>query len=334
MTSMLLKLSVPGARRDGGPQPHPVYGLQLQQQGILGEVPAEGIATLDWMDERVVLSDGTTVHLRRPRLQVRNLAFGPLGEKTMTSARVAPPLAGLGMLETVADSTLIALAERDAGEGIHGRVNRVPAAAGTGTIAGRFGLKASRATIREQIADALHEDLGVTSTLHPDENCPPAQASCRLRPIAKRPEITTTQLDDLTMHIRMLPPPAARVSPATGVRRGRAIFVDLQCAACHLPTIDGLPVSAYTDLLLHDLGAGLADGRPEFDAGPRDWRTAPLWGLGRAVAEGARLLHDGRARTMQEAILWHGGEALGARQSYAALPRSDRDALIRFLGSL
>ena len=331
MRSMVLRLSLPGA---GAPRPHPAYGLQLQSQGVLGKVPAEGEATVEWIGESVTLADGAIVELRRPRVHVRHLAFGDLGRDTAMSARIAPRLAGLGLLEAVPESELLALSDRDRGDGIRGRVNRVPDRASGRTTIGRFGLKANEPSIRQQIAVAMHEDLGVTSSLFPDANCPPVQRSCARQPSAPQPELRDDQLDDLASHLRSIPAPVRRERPDPAVARGESLFRDINCSGCHLPQIAVLDVQPFTDLLLHDLGDGLADHRSEFEAGPRDWRTAPLWGLAQAVDAGSRLLHDGRARTIEEAILWHGGEAEAAKARYARLAREDREALIRFLSTL
>jgi CxxC motif-containing protein (DUF1111 family) len=331
MRSMLLRLSTPGP---GVPRPHPVYGVQLQPQGVLGKVPAEGEATVEWIAEIVNLDDGTTVELRRPRVKVRRLAFGELGAETLLSARVAPRLAGLGVLEAIPDADLLALARRDPGDGIRGRVNRVPDRVDGTTRIGRFGLKANEPSIRQQIAVAMHEDLGVTSSVFPHENCPPVQLACTRQPSIPRPELSDQQLDDLASHLRVLAPPARRETADTAVARGETLFTTINCSACHVPRIGAIGVQPFTDLLVHDLGDGLADHRPDFDAGPRDWRTAPLWGLGQAAFGDTRLLHDGRARSVEEAILWHGGEAEAAKGRYARLPREDREALIRFLSTL
>jgi CxxC motif-containing protein (DUF1111 family) len=330
MRSMLLRLSTPGP----GARPHPAYGVQLQPQGILGKVPAEGEASIEWIVETATLGDGTAVELRRPRVKVSHLAFGDLGADTLLSARVAPRVTGLGLLEAIPDAELLALAELDRGDGIHGHVNRVPDRIDATMRLGRFGLKANEPSIRQQIAVAMHEDLGVTSSVFPEENCPPVQQACARQPSIPQPELSDGQLNDLAYHLRSLAPPTRRETADPTVSRGEALFADINCGACHLPRIAGLDARPFTDLLLHDLGDGLADGRPDYDAGPRDWRTAPLWGLGQAETDGSRLLHDGRARTIEEAILWHGGEAEAAKARYARLPRDDREALIRFLSTL
>lgn len=330
MTRMVLRLSTRARNADGAPQPHPVYGLQLQVQGTLGVVPPEGSATIDWIEVPVALEDGAIVRLRRPQVRITALAFGALETDTRLSARMAPALAGVGLLEAIPDAALAALAARDAGDGIRGRVHRLRG----GTIIGRFGHKATAPSLHEQILTALHEDLGLTSTTFPRQNCPLAQTACGQQPVPLQPEVSDDDVNDLVALMRALPPPTRRAVDGPDERRGEALFLALNCGGCHVPRITPEAPEAYTDLLLHDLGNGLADGRPEFGAGGGDWRTSPLWGIGAAAASGARFLHDGRARTLEEAILWHGGEAEAARLRYTRLPQSDREALIRFLSTL
>jgi len=328
----LARLSVAGA--GGRAAPHPAYGWQLQTEGTLGRVPAEGRLRVRWLARSAHLDDGTVVALRAPRVSFEALAFGPL-EAASVSLRVAPPLHGLGLLAAVPEAALDALAARPAAPGVRGRVHRVADPATGATAAGRFGHKAGQPTLLAQAALALHEDLGVTSRLHPAQNCPPPQHACAAQPAPEAPEADDAMLDALATHLAALPPPPrAAGAPA----QGRRLFHALGCAACHRPS---LPVAgmagvrearAFTDLLLHDLGAGLSDGHPEHAAAPREWRTAPLWGLRQRLHGG--LLHDGRARGVQEAVLWHGGEAAGARRAYAALPAARRAALLRFVESL
>jgi CxxC motif-containing protein (DUF1111 family) len=293
-------------------------------------VPAEGSATIDWTEERVTLEDGTVVAMRRPRIRTQALAFGELGPEASISARIAPQLRGLGELESIPAARLEALVARDAGDGIRGRINRLPGMSATG----RFGHKANVATLREQVAIALHEDLGLTSTLFPMQNCPASQSACAGQPHPTRPEVRDDQIDDVVAMLRTLAAPRRQTSGDAQIRHGETLFASLNCGGCHIPRVSPESPEAYTDLLLHDLGADLADGRSEFAAGARDWRTAPLWGTGAAAAAGARFLHDGRARTLEEAILWHGGEADAARNRYARLRQPDRAALIRFLSTL
>ncbi|MBB1074941.1 c-type cytochrome [Rhodoferax sp. 4810] len=345
MQSMLVRLSVAGHDAHGEPKPHPAYGEQLNEEGIPG-VPGEGRASIQWVTSRVTLAGGERVELRRPRLTFDELAFGELGEVRM-SPRVSPHVAGLGLLETVPATVLEKLARQVRSDGVRGKVNVVWDIEAQKRVVGRFGLKANTPTLRQQTAGAFVGDMGITSDLYPDENCTKPQTACRKAPTGGQPELVTTQLDSVEFYLAHLAPPPRRDADAPLVRQGEVIFVSNGCAACHLPTLpggdhpkyprlSGLPVAAYTDLLLHDMGPQLADGRPDYQANGRQWRTPPLWGLGllAGINENTHYLHDGRARNAQEAILWHGGEAASARKRYAQLPRVERQALLAFLQSL
>jgi CxxC motif-containing protein (DUF1111 family) len=337
-TSTVLHLSLPGS---GAPIPHPAYGLQLQTQGILGEVPAEGAFQVDWVTSIHRYADGETVELRAPVLRLRRLSFGPVGDQTLLSMRVAPPLVGMGLLESIPESALLAAAAAG------GRINRVPDPASGQLRVGRFGWKAGQAGLAHQVTKAFLEDLGVTTDLHPRENCPSAQTACAAAPSGGAPEAGRAHVEALVTYLRQLTPPAPRHRYDPRVLRGEALFRAVGCASCHVPawTLDseatvagaaGRVIHPYTDLLLHDMGPGLADGRPEFAAGAADWRTPPLWGIGlsAAVNGNARLLHDGRARDIEEAVAWHGGEAEVVRARFSALSRIDREALLRFVSAL
>ncbi len=343
LRAMTLRLSVPG----DPPRSHPAYGDQLQYQGVLGRVPGEGEATIVWHESAVTLSDGTRVQLRRPQVQLLGLNYGPIEARVLLSARVAPAVFGLGLLEGVPESALLELAEQQLAHAMQGRLNRVPDVDAGRALAGRFGLKANQATIRSQIATALHADLGVITPSFPEENCTAVQRECREIPPGARPELNAAEVDALEFYLRMLAPPARREPDTVEVQQGQRLFAQAGCAVCHAPELHtgeqaAVPqlarrtIRPYTDLLLHDLGEGLSDGRPDFEAGPRDWRTAPLWGLGlsQAVNGHAWLLHDGRARSIEEAILWHGGQAHRAREGYRAMTAAQRAALAAFVRSL
>ena len=330
--ALLARLAV--QRQDGRLVPHPAYGMQLQTRGVLGRVPAEGALRVHWLEHNVALADGTPVALRTPQPQFDGLAFGPLDD-TRVSLRRAPPLHGLGLLQAVPEAALEALAAAPASPGVQGRLARVPDLAGNTLGTGRFGHKAAHPTLLAQAAAALHQDIGVTSPLHPWQNCPAPQRECRVEGDPGALEAGQRLLEDLAGFLAALPPP----QPQPGAHpEGERLFDTIGCAACHRPALPvaGVPgtthAHAYTDLLLHDLGEGLADGVAEHEAEPRHWRTAPLWGLAQRHRDG--LLHDGRARGVEEAILWHGGEAAPARQRYATLPAPARAALLRFLETL
>ncbi len=345
--SMVVRLSLPGEAATGGPLPHPAYGDQLQEQGELGKVPAEGEASITWEEREEFLADGTRVSLRSPRLALRKLAFGPLGGDILTSVRVAPPIIGAGLIDAVPEALLAQMAQAQRALGYNGRPNYVWDAGRQAWSVGRFGWKANQPTLRQQAAAAYLGDMGVTTTLFPAENCPTVQVACRIRPGATVPEQTVRPFDEIIFYLQALGVPAQRRVGDPQVARGEALFGQAQCAVCHVPELrtgeyPAMPRLAhqtfrpYADLLLHDMGAGLADGRPDFRAGPRDWRTPPLWGLGLSakVNGNATMLHDGRARNLAEAILWHGGEAQASREKFRMMPQHDREALFAFLNSL
>lgn len=346
MNSMLLRLSVEGKAADGGPMPHPKYGGQLNDKAILG-VPAEGRAVITYEEVQDSFTDGTPYTLLKPRYSLQEMAFGEQGLGMMASPRVAPAVFGLGLLEAIPEDTLLTLADAEDKnkDGISGRPNFVPAEDGT-RVVGRFGWKANVATLRQQNAGAAQGDIGITTSLHAEENCPPAQKACASAPHGGSPEMSDKQLDKLTFYTRTLAVPARRDVHDPLVMKGALIFEEAQCVSCHAPVIKtgAHPVVAlahqeiqpFSDLLLHDMGEGLADRRPDYEATGREWRTPPLWGIGlvQVVNQHTRFLHDGRARSLEEAILWHGGEGEKAKEYYRALPKDDRAALLAFLNSL
>jgi CxxC motif-containing protein (DUF1111 family) len=284
-----------------------------------------------------VFADGTPYRIRRPLAEVRSDLLAP-GDRPAVSLRVAPPLLGLGLLESVPPADLSAAADPDDadGDGISGRVPR-----------GRFGWKGAQPTVRSQTVVALSLDMGVTTGEAPDP-CQDHPVDCDERP-GERPELFGRPFDDLLLYTEAIAVPRARGLRRPEVRRGAEVFGQIGCAACHSPTqrtagvdegVDplyaGRTIHPYTDLLLHDLGPGLDDGIGEPGAGSSEWRTAPLWGLGLRdqVYGGGHYLHDGRAATIEEAVLWHGGEAAGARDAFLRLDASDRAALVAFLRAL
>ncbi|WKN22021.1 di-heme oxidoredictase family protein [Azotobacter vinelandii] len=345
LRSMLVRLSLPGENDHGGPLPHPDYGDQLNDAGIPG-VPPEGRAAIAWEELPFRFPDGESLMLRRPRLALEELAYGPL-DGVLTSLRIGPPVFGLGLLEAVPEETLLEMAARPVVDGIQGRVNRVWSTETGDWRVGRFGLKANVASLREQTASAMAGDLGITSRLYPDKTCTPVQDACRQAAEGGQPELDDTQLDDLVFYQAHLAVPARRQRDDPQVQRGEAQFLALGCAACHrpqlrtgdratYPLLRNRTIHPYTDLLLHDMGEGLADGRPDHRANGREWRTPPLWGISlvESISPPGHFLHDGRARNFTEAILWHAGEALAARERFVALPAESRQALLAFLKSL
>jgi CxxC motif-containing protein (DUF1111 family) len=348
LLSMLIRLSLPGETPQGGPMPHPTYGDQLNDRAIQG-VPAEGRAEITWREHPGRYADGTPYSLRELRVEVMDAAFGELGPDVMLSPRVATSVIGLGLLEAVPEATIRALADpgdRD-GDGISGRVNEVWDARPEVTSLGRFGWKANSPNLHQQNASAAIGDIGLTNALAPDQNCPVIQKDCEAAKSGGSPELSDVFLAKLTLYTQALAVPLRREIDRPEVRRGQRLFENAGCAACHRGTLQTGDAPAarwnahqtihpFTDLLLHDMGPGLADGRPDFLASGSEWRTAPLWGLGlqQEVVGHELLLHDGRARGPAEAILWHGGEAERSREAFRTMPEQDREALLAFLRSL
>ncbi len=363
--STLVRLSVPGRDEVVGVVPEPTYGDQVQTQSVAlshqlrGYVAAnesdaqpEAQLYIDWQLETFSYPDGLEVELRRPELRFEELAYGPLREDVMTSVRVAPVIAGVGLLEAIPQAAIDALADPDDrdGDGISGRVNRVWDFDEKKTVPGRFGLKANRPNVRIVTAAAFAGDIGISNPLFPDPPCTAVQAKCLAGPHGNDEEgveLPGHLLDLVVDFVRDLGVAKQREAKNEAVARGRSHFFESGCPACHTPNhrtgeSDTAPHLAnqtiwpYSDLLLHDMGPGLADGRPDYEASGSEWRTAPLWGVGLAarVSGQQNLLHDGRARTVEEAILWHGGEAAAARTAFVELPDSARRDLIRFVESL
>ncbi|MCK2166238.1 di-heme oxidoredictase family protein [Thalassospira xiamenensis] len=363
-TSMLLRLSIPPqndtdrellAAGRVSTLPDPVYGGQFQDFSI-PSVPAEGKVTVRYDTQTIELADGSMVELRHPTYGMADLAYGPLHNDVMISPRIAPPMIGLGLLEAIPDEVLLANADpqdRD-GNGISGRVNRVWDIAKNEVAIGRFGWKAGMPTLDQQNQNAFQFDIGLSTPLYPNaySDCTEAQSLCRGAPNGNDPEFDNLeahdQITDLVLYYaRNIAPPMRQNASDPDVMAGRKIFNSIGCASCHTPSYQlperadmpeqsGQVIWPYSDLLLHDMGDGLADHRPEADASGTEWRTPPLWGLGRAqeIDPRAGYLHDGRARSILEAVLWHGGEANPARDAVTFLPSSDRSKLLAFLKSL
>ena len=351
--SMLVRLSIPAGPEHGevlrqrGIAPEPVYGGQLQDMAIPGAAP-EGKVRLDYSTRRVRFADGFEVELRQPRLALSELGYGPMHPDTLFSIRVAPQMIGLGLLEAIPEAALLANADPDDrdGDGISGRPNRVYDQLSGETVIGRFGWKAGQPNLNQQNADAFFNDMGLSTSLFSGSSCTERQTDCRALPDGGEPEVSDHILAQVTFYTRNLGVPARRNVDDPQVLAGKALFHQAGCHSCHIPSfttgehdepeLANQLIRPYTDLLLHDMGEGLADHRPEFEAGGSEWRTPPLWGIGltQTVSGHTQLLHDGRARNLLEAILWHGGEAERARQAVLGFDAEQRNALLAFLESL
>lgn len=363
-TSMFLRLSVPpvtpmehAALRERRLLriPEPTYGGQLQDFAVAG-LPAEGRMVIEYEDVPVELNGGETVVLRKPTYSVADLGFGPMDEDVMLSPRIAPQMIGLGLLEAIHPGDILALADPDDADedGISGRPSFVRDPETGEIVLGRFGWKASNPTVLAQSAGAFSGDIGISNPGAPNAygDCTANQAACRAMPTGVQARLGDTEapdpvLDLVVFYSKNLAVPARRDVDDVEVLAGKALFYETGCASCHQPKFVTSRnatrpehrfqlIWPYTDMLLHDMGEGLADNRPVGDASGTEWRTAPLWGIGltETVNGHTFFLHDGRARNLLEAILWHGGEAQAARDKVVEMEPHERDALIRFLESL
>lgn len=356
MTSMLIRASVPDPAgttekdrlQSGGITPHPVFGGQIQNRSIVGAKP-EAVVSLEWSEIEGAYEDGSRYTLRRPKVVISQSYYGEIGGRILLSPRVAQPMIGVGLLDTIPTEAIVSLADPDDkdGDGISGRLNMVWDVESETAVPGRFGWKAEQPTVRQQVASAFLGDIGITSSVFPDFELSEAQKELAGLPHGGDPEVSDDILDFVVFYSKTLSVPAQRAHDNPAVLRGKELFEAAKCSVCHVetfvtgedpnfPELSGQEVHPYTDLLLHDMGEGLADNRPVYSATGREWRTAPLWGIGlsRHVSQEPNYLHDGRARTIEEAILWHGGEGKVSRDAFLAMSAEERRMLMSFLRSL
>lgn len=337
--------------------PHQDYGDQLNPAGS-GGVPGEGFASVNFKEKYYQYPDGTPFQLRHPTFRISKMPFGPLGDQTTVSARVTPHLAGVGLIDNISEADLLQNADEwdGNGDGISGRAHWVHDIAKNRRAVGRFGWKAEQPNLHQQNAAAFLGDIGITSPLFPEQNCPLVQVECaeiaKTRSGAKASvELNAEALEKVTNFTQLLAVSQRRFYSDGQVQKGKALFQQARCTSCHVESfttahdtpyavLNGQRIFPYSDFLLHDMGPDLADqslGAPELlDEFSREWRTPPLWGIGLIplINGHSNLLHDGRARSIEEAILWHGGEAAPSRARFMDLHEDERAALIKFIESL
>jgi CxxC motif-containing protein (DUF1111 family) len=343
----LMRISIPGENEHGGPKPDPVYGDQISVRALPGAKP-EARIVFKYKSIQAFYPDYTAYELMEPVYGLSNWGYGDPHKDLLSSPRVASAVFGLGLLEAVPEETILGFAdENDSdGDGVSGRPNWVWSPGLNKKALGRFGWKANKATLMDQTAGAFVGDIGITSLLFSSENHTDTEALSAF-PSGGSPEIAQRDLEDVVFYLQTLAVPAARIKDRDTFMKGKELFSKIQCARCHVPemqTSNDYPIAAlasqtirpYTDLLLHDMGESLADGRPDYLANGNEWRTPPLWGIGllQKVNGHTRLLHDGRARNVEEAILWHGGEAEVSKQEFMELDKNERELVLRFVESL
>ena len=348
MTGLLFRLSVPGV--DGKPVPDPVFGGQLGVRAV-PEAEPEGDVRIEYTEVEGNFGDGTPYILLNPQYTfIANATYGKPAKNIQLGPRLAPPVHGLGLLEAIPEKTILAHSDPDDkdGDGISGRLNYVWNPEKKVKQLGRFGWKANQPSLRQQTASAFLGDIGITTSIHPKESYTPTQAKLLDKlPNGGNPELEDRLLGSVVTYLQTLAPPAQRDHMHPEVLKGRKLFLETGCAKCHLPKLktgdfNAVPelanqvIRPFTDLLLHDMGPGLADNRPDGEATGTEWRTPPLWGIGltQVVNGNTRFLHDGRARNLEEAILWHGGDASASQEAYRNLLAQDRQRLLLYLESI
>lgn len=340
---LLLRLS-----NGNGSGPEAVYGGQFQDRGI-STADAEGDLAISYVEVQGAFLDGTPYSLRVPTYDMVNLHYGPMDPNVMVSPRVGPSVFGLGLLEIISEADLLAHADEfDAdGDGISGKANYVYDPYYGDTRIGRFGWKSNKASIPSQVAGAFNGDLGIKTSYFPDENHTSAQSALDALANGGVVEIENDDLEKVILYCRTLAVPIRRDTYSDYTVRGESLFNTLSCNKCHvaeyktssdgdIEPLKNQTIRPYSDLLLHDMGPDLADNRPDGLASGNEWRTPPLWGIGllETVNGHTFLLHDGRARNIEEAILWHGGEAQKSKEMYLELSAEKRQQLLTFLRTL
>jgi CxxC motif-containing protein (DUF1111 family) len=354
LSSVLMRLSIPGQDAHGGPNPDPDLGLQFRNNAILKATP-DGQVFVSYTNKIVTYPDGTTVTLRVPAYLFKNLRNGhPVN--FMMSPRIAPQLVGMGLLEAVPEASILALADPDDkdNDGISGKPNSVWSEEKQQMVLGRFGWKANEPTVRQQVAGAFSSDVGITTPIYPNANLFGIEQTLfggltDGSDNPGQPELPDPNFTFTVFYTQALAVPKRRNWKDATVIQGKALFTQLACAKCHspqlktgtftdVPLLSNQTIHPYTDLLLHDMGTDLADGRSDYLATGNEWRTPPLWGIGLTSLvnnnNGMFLMHDGRARTIEEAILWHGGEAEKSKEAFMKLSSTDRAAVIKFVNDL
>lgn len=347
--SMVVRLSIPSNNSDLhkkilskiGFIPEPTYGAQLSLNG-LSNVSYEGKLNIEYSKKSVTYADGKTLELRVPSYSLKNLNYGELFPNTNITVRKAPALVGLGLLEEVLDEEILKNEdiEDKNNDGISGVANIVFSIKTNSYKVGRYTYKASAPTVKHQNAAAFHNDMGLTTTYFPTDNCTKKQTSCLNAPKARDYiDVPDFRLEAIDFYLRHLKVPKTKIETSY-IKEGKKIFNDISCSKCHLNSLKtktGLIIRPYSDFLLHDMGELLGDGRREFKASKNEWRTAPLWGINsyeKAIGKRVDFLHDGRARSIEEAILWHAGEALSSKNSFMNLDETKRTKVIKFIRSL
>lgn len=318
----------------------PIYGAQLSINGVK-DVSYEGKPSLKYHEITEHYLDGTKVMLHKPIISVEDLKYGALSEHTSIANRIAPALIGMGLIDQIRDEDILVYEDRDDAnkDGISGKANWVYDPESRSQKLGKFNWKASATSVKDQSASALSNDMSITNPLFPNETCTQSQKECLDAPKGRdKFDAPMERVHAIAFYLSHLKIPKS--TPSQSFTKGEKVFEELGCAKCHVASFglkDGSKIAPYSDFLVHDMGEGLADdGRSEFDAHPSEWRTQPLWGIGKRIKilEQRNFLHDGRARSVEEAIMWHDGEAKVAKERFKSLTKEQRAQLLEFIEEL
>ena len=311
---------------------HPIYGNELSRFGIAGKLFPEGTFEVHW-------KTAFQFNLKYPSPVIKALHFGPLHSDTRTSIRLGRDLTGIGLIDAIDEKQIKRMLSEQNALGLNGRINYVQDPISKRNVMGRFGYKASSPNLIDQISKAFRDELGVTSVFYPNNPCSARASTCENLNNLGGLEVSEVKIDEIAEFLKVIPTKSFRNNTYPDIN-GLGLFTDLGCDSCHRANLLATPNNSsqtfklYTDLLLHDMGDGLADGLQEFEARSQDWRTAPLIGIGKHLRSGGSLLHDGRAQSIREAILWHDGEAQPSRDKYLKLEANQKLLLEYFIEQL
>ena len=343
--SMVIKL---GLIKNNKLEPDPNYGFQLNDKSILG-VPYEGKALINYEKKTIFFNDGSYIHLSTPNYYFSSLSFGPFHKDTKYSGRVAPAVFGLGLIEAIKEEDILKKSDPNDidNDGVSGRPHYILDIISNSKKIGKFGWKATRASLLHHIAGAASQDMGLTSNIFPKQNCIKTQIKCIAQISGGSPEMSDEQINRLLIYMQTLAPPRQRKLKNKVVSNGNDLFNKIGCDKCHTPSyktgshekhseLSNKIIKPYSDFLLHDMGPSLDDSLIEGQALSSEWKTPPLWGIGliKKVNKHTRFLHDGRAKSIEEAIIWHGGEAEEIKNNYLNLNKEERNHILKFLNSL
>jgi CxxC motif-containing protein (DUF1111 family) len=345
LRGFLMRISIEGSGVHGEPLAVPNFGGQLQTKAIFGK-PAEAKLTWQEVAEIKTFIDGEQIKLTKPVFTIVN-PYLAMPNNILMSPRIAPAVIGLGLLEAIKESDILGLADPNDvdKDGISGKANRVWDFQKQAFSMGKFGWKAGQPTLLQQTAEAYNQDMGITNPYFKKES---SYGQLQSDTLKDDPEIDEMTLKTATFYTQSLAIPQRRNTTDLSVINGKKLFLQIKCGSCHNPKfitgqhpeyafLSNQTIYPYTDLLLHDMGEGLADNRHDYEANGKEWRTPPLWAIGLTKTVGgqyANFLHDGRAKTLQEAIMWHGGEAENSKEAFRKLSKTERENIIKFLESL